>query len=305
MSIGLVCHFLEQDLSGKLINTLFEKGLQLNQFNNKKYTNDFILSTYLSNLDNLKNLINKIINIGFKSYRMSSGILPLFDKVDENISNHSKVVEKLKIIGNIIKTNNLRVSFHPDHFVVLSSEKENVIENSIKDLSYHAWIMDKMELDESTFYSINIHATGKGKQENVINSIKKLPNNIRKRLTLENDELCSSVKTLYDIYSKTGVPICFDSHHHVFNTSDLSMEEASEMAISTWGNVKPIQHLSNTDPIHDSGNFQNRRKHSDFVHYIPGFQKKLLLTNKADIDFEFKMKNIAIIDSLKKFDISL
>jgi UV DNA damage endonuclease len=305
MSIGLVCHFLEEDRNGNFINTLFEKNLQLNQFLNKKYTTQFILETYLSNLENLNNLIEKIIKIGFKSYRMSSGIFPLFDKVDRNILEDKRIKTNLKKIGEKIKNANMRVTFHPDHFVVLTSEKDNVISNSIQDLIYHAWVMDEMELDQTPFYAINIHACGKNKIENIIKNIKVLPDNVRKRLTLENDETSASVLDLFHVFKETGTPICFDSHHYVFNTGNIKLKEAIELSMSTWNNIKPIQHLSNTEPFYYDSNFQNRRKHSEFVHYIPSEQYHLIKHNKVDVDFEFKMKNIAILDCIKKFDISL
>lgn len=305
MSIGLVCHFLEKDSNGKLQNSLNERSLQLGRFQEGYYDLNYIKSIYHNNLDNLNNIIVKIAHLGFKNYRMSSGLLPLFDKIDTNILNEETILSKLKKIGENIKKNNIRATFHPDHFVVLTSDKEEVINNSIKELEYHAWIMDKMELEESRFYAINIHGSGKGKIDRLISNIKKLPLNVRNRLTLENDERSANVLDLYKVYMETNTPICWDSHHHVFNDANLSLEEACELATSTWEFIKPLQHLSNTDPELSSGNFQEKRKHSDFVHYIPNCQLELLKKNYIDVDFEFKMKNIAIFEALKKFNISL
>lgn len=305
MSIGLVCHFLENDNKQKLVNILGEKTLQLNQFNNNKYSQEQILSIYQNNVSNLENLINKIIDLGFRSYRMSSGLFPLFDKVDQDLFHHNSILKTLSRIGEKALKNKLRLTFHPDHFVVLSSDKESVVKNSIQDLSYHAWIMDKMNLEQNRYYSINIHASGKGRLNNIIQNINLLPDNIKNRLTLENDELSANVLDLFQVYKNTGVAICLDSHHHTFNSANLNLEEAIEIANSTWENIKPIQHLSNTEPECVNLNFQNRRKHSDFVHYIPDIQLKLLKENSVDIDFEFKMKNLAIFDAIKKFELSL
>jgi len=59
----------------------------------------------------------------------------------------------------------MRVTTHPSQFVVLSSLNPNVIKNSIEQLKHHAWIFDKMGLDESPYYLINIHGAGVTKKK--------------------------------------------------------------------------------------------------------------------------------------------
>jgi UV DNA damage endonuclease len=128
----------------------------------------------------------------------------------------------------------MRVTTYPSQFVVLSSLNPNVIKNSIKQLKHHAWIFDKMGLDESPYYSINIHGGVRDKKI-LCSSINELPDNIRKRLTLENDELSYNVKDLFEIYKSTNIPICFDSHHHPFNDASLSGEDAMGLRVLHGG----------------------------------------------------------------------
>lgn len=82
------------------------------------------------------------------------------------------------------------------------------------------------------------------------------------------------------------------------------MDEGLELAMKTWS-VKMLTHLSNTDPLCVNGSFKDRRKHSDYVHYIPDLQRKWNDENKIDIEFEFKMKNLAIRKAIKDFGIVL
>lgn len=304
MSLGLVCHFLEWDSNKKeYFNTLNEKTIHLTHLS--KYSTQKIKELYLSNVLNLSKLIDKIITFGFKNYRLSSGLIPVHDKVDRNLWDNQEIKNILKIIGDKAKKNNLRLTMHPDHFVSLTSDNQDVIKNSINELSYHAWILDSMGLDESTFYALNIHGAKRNSTEKLIENINKLPNNVRKRLTLENDEKSYNVKELYKVYLETKTPICFDSHHHTFNDAGLSVDEATEFCIETWGDVKPLQHLSNTEPENKNTNFQLERKHSDYIDTFPAKQFDLLKSNKIDVDIEAKMKNIAIFDLTKKFNISL
>jgi UV DNA damage endonuclease len=236
---------------------------------------------------------------------MSSNLFPLFDLVSEEIKNDQTLLSTLASIGSFVMQNNMRVTFHPDQYCVLSSDSDSVIANSIKILEYHAWAMDTMSLPLSPFYAINVHGGKRGNTHKLISSIESLPANIRSRLTLENDESCYSAKKLFEVYQAVGTPIVFDSHHHTFNDGEMSAEDAFYMSCETWGKVKPITHLSNTEPGKEKDSFMNRRKHSDYVHYIPTWQLQANNADMIDIDFEFKMKNLAIFKAKKDFNINI
>jgi len=308
MSIGLCCQFLKtkEKRNGNIeyYNAMEERNLQFGRFKDGKYSDSQIIETWVSNLNNLELNIKEIISQGFKVFRLSSNLFPLYDSVQHLLINNQDITGKLESIGKLFKNNNIRVSCHPDQFCVISSKDINIINKSIKILEHHAWIFDCMNLDQSPYYAINIHGGTRDQSIVLIDSIKKLPSNVRSRLTLENDELCYNVKDLYSVYEETGTPIVFDSHHHIFNTSGLAMEEAFDLSMKTWAH-KPLTHLSNTSPELATGSFKDRRKHSDYVHYIPEIQRMLNNENKIDIEFEFKMKNLAIHKAVKEFSITL
>jgi UV DNA damage endonuclease len=288
----------------ELVNICDERNLQLGQFKAGKYSNKQIEEIWISNIENLTQVVNRVKQEGISSMRFSSNLLPLME-FNSHLLSSQVLLSNLKLLGKFVKENKIRVSFHPSQFCLLSSNKQDVITNSIQILESHAWIFDQMELDYSPFYAINIHGGTKGNFHILINSINKLlPNNIKSRLTLENDERSYNVKELYQVYEQTGIPIVWDSHHHSFNNANLSDEQALNLAISTW-KVKPLTHLSNTDPSLANGSFTDKRKHSDYVHYIPECQRLSNNEDKIDIDWEFKMKNLAIFKAIKDFDIKL
>ena len=163
-----------------------------------------------------------------------------------------------------------------------------------------------MDLDRTPKYAINIHGGKSQRADQLADVICRLPDNIRSRLTLENDEMAYSVVDLLDVYKKTGTPIVFDSHHHVFNTGELTLDEAFSAAVETWSDgIMPLQHISNTDPSLVEGSFSDRRKHSDMIHYVPEVQLSCLKRREIDVDVEAKHKNFAVFDAAKKFDIPL
>lgn len=200
----------------------------------------------------------------------------------------------------------MRICVHPGQFCVLSSDSDSVVENAFRELATHGWLFDAMGLDHSPKWAINIHGGKSDRTSRLIEQIKSLPDNVRKRLTLENDESAYSVIDLLEVYQATGTPICFDSHHHTFNEGDLSMDDAFEASCATWPDgIKPLQHLSNTDPSVANGSFPERRKHSDMIHYIPQCQLQALRDDTVDVEIEAKLKNVAVMKMMKDFELSL
>ena len=307
--LGLCCQYIEPKTkrNGQIeyVNIVDEKGLQYNQFLKGKYASNQIHNIWEHNANELLSIVKRCNNEGIKSFRVSSNLFPLYDSLTAELQSHTSVKSILQEVGKYALNNSMRLSCHPDQFVVISSNKPDVIEKSFRMLDHHAWIFDQMELTLSPYYAINIHGGTKGNSHYLVESIRKLNPNVKNRLTLENDERSYSVKDLFSVYEQTEVPIVFDSHHHTFNDVGLTIEEGLNLSMKTWGNIKPLTHLSNTDPTLINGSFTERRKHSDYVHYIPECQLQANNNNLIDIDLEFKMKNVALYKAVKEFNIKL
>lgn len=307
--LGLCCQYIEFQINnngkGSFVNIVNEKGLQYGQYIKGKYDLNKIKNTWINNANNFLSILKRINSEGIKLFRFSSNIFPLYDLLSDELESSNEVKSILNEAGKFVLSNKMRLTTHPDQFVVLSSNRSDVIINSVKILNHHAWIFDNMNLPKSYYYAINIHGGTKGNSSILINSIKKLPQSTRARLTLENDELSYNVSDLFQVYEETGVPILFDSHHHSFNDCGLSLEESLEKAKSTWVNVKPLTHLSNSSPSAINGSFTERRKHSDYVHSFPECQLFGNNNDQIDVEMEFKMKNLAIFKAVKDFDVKL
>jgi UV DNA damage endonuclease len=65
---------------------------------------------------------------------------------------------KFREIGTFIKTNNIRISMHPDQFTLINSIDNSVFERSLSELVYHEEVLDSMGLDSSA--KIQIHVGG-------------------------------------------------------------------------------------------------------------------------------------------------
>ena len=309
MALTLCCQFLEPvtKRDGTIVyeNAIAEKSLQLGMFNAGKYSDDRLTATYHNNIDQHISLVPKLVKENFKSFRLSSSILPLYEFNHEKIWQDDLLIKKIKNLGDLFKNAGIRVSTHPGQFCIINSDAEHVIKNSVRELEYHAWIFDTMGFEHSHHYAINIHGGKRGNDKKLIETINNLQPNVKNRLTLENDERCFSVNQLLTVSKETDTPIVFDSHHHQFNQDGLDTSDAALKTITTWKTAKPIQHLSNTEPGSENGSFTERRKHSQYIHYIPEIQQMLIEKDLVDIDIEAKMKNIAVLKMRKDFNISV
>jgi UV DNA damage endonuclease len=309
MATGVCCHWLEEKVhprSGKKewVNIFDEKTLQLGRYRQGKYPRETIENLYLHNVKRLAEMLPKIHRAGVKVFRISSAMFPLADQVDRQLWDNVKIKNYLKDAGEFVKNTGMRVSTHPGQFCVLSSDSDSIVAKSFEELAIHAWLFDSMGLDVSPQYAINIHGGKSDRITRLVDQINSLPDNIRKRLTLENDETAYNVIDLLDVHLKTGVPIVWDSHHHTFNDGDLSLEDAFMATAETWPKgIKPLQHISNTDPKNVDGNFMDRRKHSDMIHYIVDPQLNALRDDTIDLEVEAKLKNIAVFEMRKNFNI--
>ena len=208
----------------------------------------------------------------FKFFRLSSNLFPWHSQYDwEEMPMHDRIVEWLQICGNYAKQHGHRLTTHPGPFNKLTSADERIINNTVRDLEAHGWMFDQMGLPRSPFAKINIHvgATYGDKQmacDNFCRNFERLSDSVKSRLTVENDDKASlySTRELYEmIYERIGIPIVHDVHHHKFCTGGLSQEDAMQMAASTWGDVRPVIHYSQSRAIEHNDPKIKPQAHSD------------------------------------------
>lgn len=239
---------------------------------------------------------------GFKLFRMSSDLVPWSSEFQlKDMPEYNKFSLLLNGAGHLAKKYGQRITSHPGPFNVLVSPNENVVKNTIRDLSTHGEHFDLMGLERTAYNLINIHCNGvygdkQSAMDRFCKNFEKLPESVRLRLTVENDDKASmySVKDLMYIHERIGIPIVFDYHHHSFNTGGLTEQESLELAMSTWGDVKPLVHYSESRTLEEVG--VKPQAHSDFI-----YSEINTYGHNLDIDIEAKMKELTVLDYISKF----
>ena len=225
-------------------------------------------------------------------YRLTSGLFPFSD---EEIGAHilPEFAEQLGATGKKALENGLRIVMHPDQFVVLSSDSEEVIKNSVKILKKHARTLDLLGQPRSEWATMNIHG-GKGdRTDKLVSSIEKLPEEIRSRIAFENDEYSYSSEQILEVCRRAEVPMVFDAHHHICREkldsyNNESIKDAFWAARATWKNPEnQLVHISN-----------GREHFGDRAHHDLVFDMPEVFRFASWIEVEAKHKEIAI-DKLK------
>jgi UV DNA damage endonuclease len=263
--------------------------------------NNFSFELWMSKcLLNLQHLYEMLMdcNLGnLHIFRIGSGLIPFATHtLTDNYNWQSIFSQQFKFIADYIKQTGIRITMHPDHFVVLNSTNQSIYEKSVKDLQYHADIMDLLELDLTCKMQIHTGGVYGNKQESLNRWIERyhiLPDSIKRRLVLENDDRVYSFQDVMYIHNNTGVPILFDTlHHECLNTDGSSHQTAFQIAIKTWKDVDGV-------PLVDYSSQQYGEKlgkHTDTIDLNHFINMRAILDSiipEYDVILEIKDKEIS------------
>ncbi|MBW6515913.1 MAG: UV DNA damage repair endonuclease UvsE [Candidatus Cloacimonetes bacterium] len=285
--LGLCCIFKEEPIKFHVTT-----AKRLNSYEQQEHLR-ILGELCLHNAKTLKIALQYCANNGIGDFRILSQINPLRTHPDVGYKLHDlpqvdEILKYYRECRNFNKKKNIRTSFHPDQFIVLSTPHPNVLQSSLAELAYQAEIAEFIGADV-----INVHGGGVyGKKKETLGrlskEIEKLPEKLLTRLTLENDDRSYTPEDLIPVCKALAIPLVYDVHHHRCLPDKLSVEKATDLAIQTW-NREPLFHLSSP---RDGWNKPNPQFHHDFIDIndFPDYWKTLDLT----IEIEAKSKEVAI-----------
>lgn len=254
-------------------------------------------------LQNCKDLI-KILKWNHQNdihfFRMSSEIFPWASEYQlSDLPDYKEICKALEEAGSFARSVGQRLTCHPGPFNKLTSPKEHVIKNTIRDLEIHGELMDLLGMPRTPWAKLNIHvgATYGDKPfaiSNFCRNFEKLPESVKTRLTVENDDresLYSTAELVDEIHSRIGIPVVHDFHHHLFTNRGMSQEEALGLACKTWGDVTPVVHYSESRAQEHNDPNIKPQAHSDMIfNYIDTFGYDV------HIMIEAKHKELALLE---------
>ena len=261
-NLGLVCITHSDDVRYR---TVTRKRLLLH---GEAQQRDLLRELYHANLGRLSRALDFCQAERIALYRLPSGIFPFFDE-DVGRAVMTGLEDEAGRLGVRAAECAIRLVMHPDQFVVLSSDSDAVVANSIKILRMHGDIMDLLRQPRSPWALLEIHGGKAGRAERLIAAIRALPAPIRLRLALENDEYAYGAEEIWRICMAAGVPMVFDAHHHVIYEGLDSYDHPSVAAMlakaaMTWADpAQQLVHISNGREAFGD------RSHADLITAMP------------------------------------
>lgn len=290
--LGLCCSFLEEPI--KFRTTTARYASTLSAGDRARFYNELAHH----NARSLIAALEYCAAHGIGAFRINSAFLPMFTHPDVGWSlAHAAadgVTEALRAAGAARRALDVRLSFHPDQFVVLGSMRPAVVDASLAELEYMAQVAALVGAEQMTVH-------GGGAQNGKAESLERLAAGIarlsplaRSLLVLENDDRIYTVEDLLPVCEKVGVPLVYDVHHHRCNPDRLTVERATELAAATWGAREPWAHLS-SPALRWRG--RDPRPHADFIQ--PRDVPSCWLGRRLTIDIEAKAKEVAVLRLLR------
>jgi UV DNA damage endonuclease len=291
--LGLCCIFLEQPIKFRNTTVKAIGGMNRNAALAK------LSGLCMANAEALLKSLQFCFENGISCFRINSQILPVKTHAEcgykvSTLPDGEEIVRRFKLCGEFARSHGIRTCFHPDHFVVLNSPRPDVVDRSIEEIEYQSEVAEWVDADV-----VNIHGGGAyGDKAQALarfaESLSRLSDRARSRLTVENDDVTYTPSDLLPVCRSEGVPLVYDVHHHRCNQDELTVEEATTQAISTW-NREPMFHISS--PLEGwKGAKPNR--HHDFINIVdfPECWRNLSLT----VEVEAKAKEVAVLKLLKQ-----
>lgn len=331
MRIGYACKTIAD--SKALTESLNEKSTTVTWLNRQKKSvaEQRMLDIAKHNAQYILRVLNYITEISkiypeMKMFRIGSGILPAYTHPDwKYFWKQPDVIKFLESnffrIGEFARKNDIRLSMHPNQYVCLASDRDEVVERSIEEFEYHTDVIKYMGYGKKfQDFKCNIHLGGRRGPEGFLKSYNKLSPEARNCITLENDEMSWGLDDILPLGNQ--IPIVLDIHHHLVNTggeyitpSDPRIKQvinswrgvrpvihysvSREEAVTPYVNVKQIDKINIVEALEKGARKQKIRAHSDmYWHHASNCWAKEFFDD-FDIMCEAKNKNLAVINLIK------
>lgn len=291
MRFGLCCLFKNEPVTfrtttAKALSTL-KRDEQLRK-----------LSTIcLHNVHNLHQAVETASRLGIGAFRIMSPLFPRMTHPDvgyslEDLPEGENIARLMAASRTLAVRHELRLSFHPDQFVVLSSPHAAVVKNSLRELEYQGELAVALGADVINLHAGGVYGDKKLALQRFAAVLTDLSPAVRSRLSVENDDSSYTVRDLLPLCSRYSLPLAYDVHHHRCNPDGLTIAEATELAAATWESDgrEPYCHLSSPRAGWQEGNPRPHADYIDLADFPDCWQGR-----KMTVDIEAKARELAVV----------
>jgi UV DNA damage endonuclease len=287
---GLCCQFLDSPIRFRTATHRYCATLEPDS------RAQYLGAIVLANANALADAIVRCAELGIGAFRITSQMVPLathpvsgFDLDD--LPGAGAIHEALSAARSLSASHDVRLSFHPDQFVVLNSESQATVVSSVREMEHLARIAGLVGAEALTLHA----GGGVGGEANALNRLARgidlLSPQARALLALENDDRSFNPAALLPFCEREGIAFVYDVHHHRCHRDGLSVDEASERGAATWKGREPWMHVSSP---RDGWSSTNPRSHAEFIDAADLPEE--WMGKRMTIDVEAKAKERAVLD---------
>ncbi len=259
-----------------------------------------------ANLADLKRVLDFNVDRGVSHYRISSHLIPFASHPVNDRPWWDEFAAPLAEVADVIARSGMRVSVHPGQFTVLNSPNPKTVADSIRELEWHARLLDALGTDSSCKMILHVGGAYGGKPEAMdrfVEVANRLPDAIRRRLVIENDDVTYTTAELLAVSARTGLPIVFDWLHHKVNPGgDTGANTAGLIAacFDTWRpeDGPPKVHLSSQAEGGRAGNHADWIDLDDLLAFVEQTPDR-----EFDCMLEAKKKDLALFRLREEWDL--
>lgn len=279
------------------------RGIILKNANSKGV--DELRRLVLLNIADTKTILHWNEEHGIRSFRLTSVLLAHYTQPNLDFKWDMEFAsDSLKELGDLARKYSMRITTHPDHFSYqISSLKPEVVDHAVADLKMHDEILTCMGMDEQSVMTVHGPAPLGDKDAALKRweaAYEQLPDGVKKRLVLENDEWSWGVMALLPVCERHNIPFVLDWFHNSVSRERVEItDELLTRVLATWTRrgIRPLMHYSEQDPDNRVGS------HSKMVESLPA--DLLAIPEKfgvsVDVDIEAKNKEQAVLAMYRKY----
>lgn len=230
-------------------------------------------------------------------YRLTSALIPLATHDEVTDWPYRRLFQDdFRYIGKLIRQFQMRVDLHADQFNVINSANPQVVENTIRNLLYLAYVLDDMDYSEGKII-IHVGSARGGKEaalKRFITHFDYFPKTIKEKIIIENDDKIYDIQDVLELCNRLKVPMVLDAHHHLCHNRGESMYDYIPDIFATWRDdvfIPKVHYSSSKEPPID-------RRHSDYIHsddFVEFLsQMNRHITEDFDVMIEAKKKDLAL-----------
>jgi len=289
LRLGLCCAFAREPIRFRRTTATWLARLR------KRERFAFLRELVLDNVAALRSAVDWCAAHGVGAFRINSQLLPVYTHPEvgydfDALDRDGAIASAFASVRERARREGVRLSFHPDQFVVPGSIRDDVVLRSLLELEYMGLAAELTGAEQITLHGGGAQGGKKDALDRLASGLARLSDRARSRVVLENDDCVYTVEDLLPLCRAEGIPLVYDAHHHRCHPDSLSVEEATARSAKTWGAREPWAHLSSP-----KGGWKSRapRLHADFIRIadFPDAWRGRRMT----VDVEAKSKEMAVL----------